>query len=157
MAKPGLIPVPNSDDAAVARRGIEAGGRLVPEPSARDERGGRRDVDAGTEDPAHLVDVGPERVVADAVGLHGQEGVDVVGRDDAEGLDPDEIAHVAADLVGAPGEAADQVEAGVAGDRACGASTDVAGGPLHDPDRFLRHRAVAPWLSYSRPSRSAKA
>ena len=92
------------------------------------------DVDAGLEDADELVGVGPHRVVDDAVGLQRQQGVDVVGGGDADGVDAAQLADVAADLVGRPGVAADQLEVGVGDDGPDRPLADVARRPLHHPD-----------------------
>ena len=125
---------------------------VVAEPSAVDERRRADDVHPCFEDADHLVGVGPHRVVDDAVGLQRQEGLDVVGRLDAHGLDPAQLAHVAAGLVGGPGVAADELEVGVGDDGADRPLAHVARGPLHDAERHrspfsaaARSAARMPW------------
>ena len=105
------------------------------EAPAVDERGGADHVDAGFEDADELVDVLPHRVVDDAVGPEREQRVDVVGRGDAHGVDPAQLADVAPDLLRRPGVAADQLEVGVSDDGAHRAPTDVARRPLHHSNR----------------------
>ena len=122
-------------DAADARGRVESLDRLRAECPTGDERRGRHDVDAGGEDAAHLVDVGPHRVVAHAVGREREQGVDVVRRFDPDRVAARERADVDPDLVGRPRVAPDEVETGVAHDRPRRPAADVAGRPLHDPKR----------------------
>ena len=90
--------------------GVDDAVAIGAEAAAVDERRGADDVDAGLEDADELVDVGPHRVVDDAVGLQGEQRVDVVGRGDADRVDAAQLADVAPDLVGGPGVAPDQLE-----------------------------------------------
>jgi hypothetical protein len=100
---------------------------------AGDKRCRGDDIHAGRQDADQLVDVVPHRVVDHAVGFERQQRVDVVGRGDAERLDPDELTDVAAGLVRRPGVAADELEGGVGGYGLDRALADVAGRPLDDP------------------------
>ena len=134
-AKPGLMPAAEDRHAALLARGDEPVA-AVAEGVAGDERGGADHVDAGLEDPHHLVDVRPLRVVDDAVGPQREQRVDVVGGGRRPtGSMPQSSPTSRPDLVGAPGEAPDQLEAGVGGDGDHRPATDVAGRPLHDPER----------------------
>ena len=99
---------------------------------ARDEGGRGRYVNAVLEQPSEHVDVGPERVVGDAIGLERDQGIDVVAGLDADRVEPGEGADVLSQLVGAMGEAADELEIGMRQDRPDGSSPDVARGPLND-------------------------
>ena len=80
-------------------------------------------------------------VVADDVGLEREQGVDVVGGGDPERRDPDELADVLADLLGAPGVRAHELHVGMVDDRPAGEAGDVPGGPQHDA---IRHRSHPP-------------
>ena len=126
--------------------------RVAPlaERVAGDERRGRHDVDPGLEDPHHVVDVGPLRVVDDAVGLQREQRVDVVGGEDPERFDAAQLADVTPDLVGTPGVAPDQLEAGVGGDGDDRPPPDVAGRPLDD-DGAVRTGAAAARGSWAGP------
>jgi len=75
--------------------------------------------------------------VGHAVGVEREQRVDVVGRLDAAGRQPAQLAGVAADLVGAVHPKADQLEVGAIDDRPEGKLADVAGAPLDDPMTHL--------------------
>ena len=109
---------------------------------AGDKRCRGDDIHAGRRDADQLVDVVPHRVVDHAVGFERQQRVDVVGRGDAERLDPDELTDVAAGLVRRPRIAADEFEGGVGGDGLDRAFADIAGRPLDDPIRVLGTRSA---------------
>ena len=53
------------------------------------------------------------------------------------GIDAAQLADVDADLVGAPGVAADELEVGPINDRPNSPTPDVPRGPLHDPIRHV--------------------
>ncbi len=77
-----------------ARARVDDALTIVAQRVAIDERGGADDVHTGLEDADELVDVGPHRVVDDAVGPEREEGVDVVRRGDTDGIDPAQLADV---------------------------------------------------------------
>ncbi len=104
----------------------------VAHPVSGDEGGGRGDVDAGRQDAHEVADVGPDGVVAHAVGPQGEERVDVVGRRDARRfVEPAQLGDVAPDLAGAPRVAADEAQFGVGDDRPHRPLPHVARRPLH--------------------------
>ena len=87
------------------------------------------------QDPLEHADVGPVRHVDDAVGVEGEQRVDVVGGGEADRISSRQGAGIDPDLVRAVGEHADELEPGVVEDRPQGRGADDPGGPLHDPDR----------------------
>ena len=101
------------------------------------QQGHERGVDhvlARGQHPADVVhhlagaDVGVRRVT-DAVGVEGEQGVDVLGGGDAHGVDPAELAGVAAGLVVAVDPQPDQLEVGVVDDGGHGVDPDGARSP----------------------------
>ena len=131
--------------AAALRAGIED-----PLPSvvgirlAVDEGRRGHDVGAGLEDADHLVHVEPHRVVDDAIGLEGQQRVDVIRRREPDGREAAQLTDVLAGLVLRPGIATDQLEIRALHDRLDRLLADVAGRPLHDTNRhcFLPIRCL---------------
>jgi len=73
--------------------------------------------------------------VGQAVGPEVEEVGPVVGGGDADGVQPDEFAGVAAGLLGRAYEVADQLEVGTADDRLQRDRADVAGPAVHHPIR----------------------
>ncbi len=135
VGEPRVDAAPEDRRAPVLAR-VDDAGAPVAERVAGDERRGAHDVDARLEDPHHLVDVGPLRVVDDAVGPQREQRVDVVGGEDPERFDPAQLADVAPDLVGPPGVATDELQAGVGRDGDDRPSADVARRPLDDAERW---------------------
>ena len=94
------------DAGPVQRAPAFGAGRLQPRRDVAFQRGRedepdrRHDVRAGSQDPAHVVDVCVQRRVVDAVGGELEDRVDVVGRGDAERVGARELPRVLADLVG---------------------------------------------------------
>ena len=140
-----LVDEPGVHAAGEQRRVALAAGlgeaRLGAPPAAGDQVGGAHDVDPGLEEPADGVGVlghglgAHDRVVADDVRAQGQDLVDVAGREDAERLDADELADVAARLLRAPRVRTHQFHVRVLDDRPSGEACDVAGGPQDDAVR----------------------
>ena len=78
------------------------------------------------------VGVHDDRRVEHAVGVHGDDGLDVVGRDDPDGCDTRDLAGVLADLVLAVHQHADEIENGAVGEVPDTDLSDVARHPLND-------------------------
>jgi hypothetical protein len=100
----------------------------------------RHHVLARREEPAEVVERAlviverrAERRVTHAVGVEGEDRVDVVGRDDTGVGAVDEPARVRPDLVGVVDAHADEVEVRPLEDRPERLATHVACAPLHDP------------------------
>jgi hypothetical protein len=114
-----------------APRGV-VGGRVQQRPRARG-----RHVDAGREE-LHVVGdrcrvlFRALRGVHHAVDAGTEDGVDVVGRGDADGVDARELTGVAAFLVGAVHPHPDQLEVGPPLDGGDGDRADAAGAPHGD-------------------------
>src|SRR4029453_2774168 len=122
-------------DTTLLTRGLEPFGHLGREgaPYVDELRTGAHDVLARCQEPAQLVDVEAARHVQDAVGVEGDERVDVVrGADAGVPPGPRELAGVHPDLVGAVHTHAHDLEVRVLERRAQRPSTDVPRGPLHD-------------------------
>ena len=122
--------------AAALRAGVEE--PLAPVVGVRptvDE--GRRgdDVGAGLENADHLVHVEPHRVVDDAVGIEGEQRVDVVRGREPNGGKSAQLADVFAGLVLRPGVATDQLDVRAFQDCLDRLPADVARRPLHDSNR----------------------
>ena len=104
---------PGIDAAGVEGRAAPRG--RVPQPDAWARRRSRgpasmymvaTDVGARLEDALEVVEVGPVGHVRDAVGLEGEQRLDVVGGGHADRVDAAQLADVAPDLVGRVGVAA---------------------------------------------------
>ena len=102
---------------------------------------GGDDVDAGFEQRAEQVDVRPDAVEVDDVGLGGEHVVDVAGGDHADRVHADDLAGVPADLVGRVAVEADQLEVGMPLDPPDHLGADIAGGDLEHPD-FVVWRVI---------------
>ena len=107
---------------------------------AVDETGGGDNVGASSEDALELGNVRPMGHVDDAVGTKGEKRVDVLGDCDTDRAATSYDPGVLSDLVGAVGEDADQLEAGVIEDRSQRGAAHDAGRPLHDSDLGRCHR-----------------
>ena len=151
-------------DAGVAVAGVDARGeegrpallagglQLVAEPGLLGvQQGHERRVDhvlARRQHPADVVDhlagadVGVGRV-ADAVGVEGEQGVDVLGGGDAHRVDAAQLTGVAAGLVVAVDPEADQLEIGVVDDGGHGVDADGARRPLDDLVAHVGDRSAA--------------
>ena len=122
--------------AAALRAGVEdplapvVGVRLAVDEGRRGD-----DVDAGLEDADHLVHVEPHRVVDDAVGLEGEQRVDVVRGREPDRRQSAQLTDVLAGLVLRPGVATDQLEVRALQHRLDRLPADVARRPLHDTNR----------------------
>lgn len=121
-------------------RGLGFSGEPLRIRPAVDEGSRRHDVGAGLEDADHLVHVEPHRVVDDAIGLEGQQRVDVIRGREPDRRESAQFADVLARLVFRPGVATDQLEIRALHDGLDRLLAHVAGRPLHDPNRhgFLR-------------------
>ncbi|CAB4966407.1 unannotated protein [freshwater metagenome] len=75
-----------------------------------DETCRRSDVDPALKDSDHVVNIRPLGVIDHAVGVQTQKSVDVVSRENPDGIDPAELAHVATHLFGPPRVTADDLE-----------------------------------------------
>ncbi len=112
-------------------------GRRV-EPAERSD-----DVLARLQDRGHDLGVGDERAVQDAVGVGGQERVDVTRRGHSDAVATDELADVDTVFGGAVHPGADQFEIGMCehpGDRG---ATHSARGPLDYTVAHGRHDAIS--------------
>ena len=128
-AKPGLTPEPNMVEPPRSHASTirsRSGPRLCPVMNAAVDT----TLTPADEDAHQLVGVRPHRVVDDAVRRQGEQRVDVVGGDDPQRVDAAQLADVAADLVGGPRVATDQLERRVGDDRLHRALPDVARRPL---------------------------
>ena len=81
----------------------------------------------------------PERSEKHAVGLQGDQLLDIVGRDHAGGWQADEFTRVLADLLRIGDEHTDQFNCRVLNEVLEGYFADRAGGPLNDAIFLLRH------------------
>ena len=143
---------------AAARGLVEAEHVLLAVGPAGDEVGGGHDVDAGLEQPDHIVDDPLERHVKNTIRLQGKDCADLVRCSDADLLaQATELADILADLVRAPGEAADELEIGMVEDRLDGAAADESGRPLHDAKRRHVDRLLAPFEGLHRRLRETLA
>ena len=80
----------------LATRGV----RVVPVTGiASDPIRRRNDIDAALEQPAEKIDVRPDTEVRHAVGLGGDDVVDTARCQYADGIDPDDLTRIAANLV----------------------------------------------------------
>ncbi len=92
-----------------------------------------------------MVEVGPVRHVAHAVGRQREQRVDVVGRNDSERGDAAQRAHVLADLLGRVRVTTHQLERGMVDDAAHRLGPRLSGRPLHHAEGHV----VTPELSSS--------
>ncbi len=126
------------------------------------QQGHERGVDhvlARRQHPAEVVDhlAGADvgvRGVTDAVGVEGEQGVDVLGGGDADRVDAAQLAGVAAGLVVAVDPEPGQLEVGVVDDGGHGVDADGPGRPLDDlvahPATVLRRETT---VDPARPQR----
>src|SRR5207237_3007492 len=111
-------------DAGGAAHGVE----LLPFRAGRIEPAeGRDDVLARLENARDDRGVGHEWAVHDAVGVDGENGVDVAGRGDAERVASDERANVDAVLVGTVNLTTGQLQVGMAEHAFDGSTADATG------------------------------
>ena len=120
------------DGAASARTGLDDARPSVAEGVPGDEPCGGDHVDPRLEDPHHVIDVGPLRVVDHAIGFESEQRVDVIGGEHPDGIDPAQFAHITTDLVGAPRVATDELESRVRDRSSHRSLAHVPGRPLHD-------------------------
>ena len=107
---PGWIPVPWTVAPPGAAGGLDEAlvAALGEEPVERCHH-----VLARGQQPGHHGRVGHDRRVDHAVGIQGHQLVDVIGGQHPERVEPAQLAHVAAGLVGAVDPAPDQLEFGM--------------------------------------------
>src|SRR5207342_1038148 len=105
-----------------------------------DPVGGGDDVDPGLEDLDVEVLVGEHAVEGQHVGFGGDDLVHRPGGHHADGVQSDELACVAADLLRCVAVQSDQFEVGVRGDAPDHLGADVAGRDLEYSDRRVAGR-----------------